>query len=623
MKPLANKRYLALALLLIALAAFGYRSYIGDTKSNLLTTALLVPDDIPLDGHHAQMWLAAAQENGIKLKTIHSSQWVESVNRNGNTWEGAIVPDTFHRKTSPSLVIALEKFVQHGGKLMVIYDGGTLSEKGLYPIGKVGLTNLVGFDYAMYDTLRDETSQLGAVFGKSEFFEEIGLPPGRYASQMGLQPTAQSTKLSYSLDISQVISYSGVQKFSSFATKGEPNTGVLLRNEFGSIVASRNRFGKGETLFVNLPLTYLKQRSDSIFLHGFLCYFVKKMLLQPQLSDVPRGRGAIVLNWHLDAKPALSAMLRLTEMGLFKYEGPFSFHVTAGPDVNAVDDKGGLDIDNNIQMRALLKDLQIKGHAIASHGGWIHNYFGGHASEENAKEMTLLLQKNHDSMKRLTDSKSREYSAPMGNQPLWVYKWLQDNGVIATYLTGNIGMGPTRLWMGEKRISDIWTFPVLTMGSVATAEDAFFQKIPQIEFDNWLQAVARFVERSRTVRLIYFHPPGATLYPTAVSHFIDRVAACRIKDRCNWLTMTQAADFMSKREQTDWSIEPTKTGWQISAENTHGLKDLTWRVPKQRFIKPVIQQGEAVVEAYPDEWLVIAKKGTALKVDISETKEIK
>lgn len=623
MKPLANKRYVALALLLIALAAFAYRNYVGETKSSPLTTALLVPDDIPLDGHYAQMWLAAAQENGIKLKTIHSNQWAESITRDGNTWEGAILPDTFYRKSSPSLVIALEKFVQQGGKLMVVYDGGTLNEKGLYPIGKVGLTKLVGFDYAMYDTLRDETSQLGAIYGKSEFLEEIGFPPGRYVSQMGLQPTAQPTKLSYSLDISQVIGYSDAPKFSSFATKGKPNADVLLRNEFGSIVASRNQYGKGETLFVNLPLTYLKQRSDGIFLHVFLRYFVKKMLLQPQLSDVPRGRGAIVLNWHLDAKPALPAMLRLTDMGLFKNEGPFSFHVTAGPDVNTVDDKGGVDIDNNLQMRALLKDLQSKGHAIASHGGWIHNYFGAHASEENAKEMTIFLEKNHDSMLHLTDSKSREYSAPMGNQPLWVYKWLQDNGVIATYLTGNIGMGPTRLWMGEKRISDIWTFPVLTMGRAATIEDAFFQKIPQSEYGNWLQEVARFVENSRTVRLIYFHPPGATLYPTAVSHFIDRIASCRKQDRCNWLTMTQAADFMSKREQTEWSLEPTKTGWQISAQNTNGLQDLTWRIPKQRFMKPILAQGEAVVEEYPDEWLVIAKTGLVLKIDINEPRKIK
>jgi hypothetical protein len=91
MNFLVNKRYPALVLLLVGLVAFTYRDYVGETKPIPLATALLVPDDVPLDGHYVQMWLAAAQEDGIKLKTIHSSQWVESVARYGNTWEGAIL----------------------------------------------------------------------------------------------------------------------------------------------------------------------------------------------------------------------------------------------------------------------------------------------------------------------------------------------------------------------------------------------------------------------------------------------------------------------------------------------------------------------------------------------------
>lgn len=619
MKYVTNKRYIALALLLIGLVFFAYVDYVRNTKTIPMATALLIPDDMPLDGHFVQMWMDAAIEDGIKLQAVPSSQWVQSVTRHNNTWEGAILPDTFHRKMMPGLFIALEQFVKKGGRLMVVYDGGTLDEKGHYPIGKVDIINLVGFDYAMYNTLRDGTSQLGAIVGSSQFFEEIGLPPGRY-----VQRNTKSTTVNEVFDVNpsalslEVVGYVGKQKFSSLVTKGEPNAEVFLRNEFGNIVASRHRFGNGETLFVNIPLTYLKQQTDGIFLHGFLRYFAKKILHQPQLSDAPRGRGAIVLNWHLDAKPALLAMQRLVKMGLLKSEGPFSFHVTAGPDVNLPGDQGGLDIDNNTVMRSLLKDLQNKGHVVASHGGWIHNYFGAKANETNADEMIPLLAKNQDSIALLTGIKSREYSAPVGNQPSWATKWLQDNGVIAMYLAGNVGMGPTRLWMGEKRITDIWTFPVLTIGSIATAEDAFFQKMPQSDFDKWLQEIARFVQDSRTVRLIYFHPPGATLYPTAVSHFIERIAACRKLEKCNWLTLTQAAEFMNKREQTEWSFARIQTGWQINASNKQDLKDLTWRVPTQRFSIPVIEQGDAVVEAYEDEWLVIAKSGNNLKIDIKE-----
>ncbi len=620
MKQLINKRN-ALIALILGLAVFAYYDYQRITQPVPMSVALLVPDDVPLDGHYASMWLDAAQEEGIKLQAVHNSRWVQSVARHDNTWEGAILPDTFHRRIMPGLLIALEQFVQKGGKLMAVYDAGTVDERGLYPLGAAPLTKLVGLDYAMYNTLRDQMSQQGAIVGNSQFFEEIGLPPGRYISRT---ITPESGEQMFALDRNtasvKVVGYGGLQRFTSLATKGQPNAGVMLFNDMGTVVASRHKLGQGETLFVNLPLTYLKQRTDSVFLHGFIRYFAGKQLLQPRLSEVPRGRGAVVLNWHVDAKPAVSAMQRLTELGLFKQEGPFSFHVTAGPDVNTEGDKGGLDVDNNPVMQAILKDLHQRGHAIASHGGWIHNYFGGKLSETNAQEMTPLLEKNHSSMRNLIGQSPREYSAPMGNQPIWVNKWLEKNGVIATYLTGNIGMGPTRLWMGERRISNLWTFPVLTLGSVATAEDAFFQRVPQTTFDGWLQEIARYVQESRTTRLVYFHPPGAVLYPTAVANFVERIGACRKADRCNWLTMTQAAEFMSQREATQWSFARTPRGWALHAEHDKDLKDLTWRIPAARFAKPEIQQGDAVVETYEGEWLVVARSGKTLQIDLKEAR---
>jgi hypothetical protein len=621
MKSWINKRNMAFTVVLLGLAVFAWFDYQRNTQSVPMATALLVPDDVPLDGYYVQMWLDAAQEDGVELTAVHSNRWVQSVTRNEKTWEGAILPDTFHRNLMPGLSIALHQFVRQGGKLMVVYDAGTLDEAGRYPLGKVGLTKLVGVDYAMYNKLRDTTSQMGAIKGSSVAFEDIGMPPGRYVSSA---ITPLSDEHIFDTDRTaasvQVGGYGGLQRFSSMVTEGEPNGEVILRNDLGHVVASRNRVGQGETLFVNLPLTYLKQRTDGIFLHGFLRLFSKKMLLQPQLSEAPRGRGAVVLNWHVDAKPALPAMRKLTEIGLFKSEGPFSFHVTAGPDVNTEGDGGGLDIDNSPEMQSMLKDLQTKGHAISSHGGWIHNYFGANASESNVQEMRPLLEKNFDSMERLTGQKALEYSAPQGNQPLWVHEWLQNKGVIATYLTGNIGMGPTRLWMGNKRISDLWTFPVLTWGSIATAEDAFFNKVPENAFDNWLQEVTRYVQEMRTVRLIYFHPPGAVLYPEAITNLVARMAACRKADQCQWLTMTRAAQFMSQREETKWSFDPANGGWTLNAQNDKDLKDLAWRIPKQRFAKPIVAQGDAAVETYANEWLVVARAGKTLKVDLKEVK---
>ncbi len=132
MKFFSNKKYFVIALLLAGLAVFTYKDYSRQAAPLSLATALIVPDDVPLEGHFVQMWQAAAQEDGVMLKTVRSSQWIDSVARFNHTWESAILPDTFYRKASPSLLIALEKFVQEGGKLMVVYDGASLNEKGAY-----------------------------------------------------------------------------------------------------------------------------------------------------------------------------------------------------------------------------------------------------------------------------------------------------------------------------------------------------------------------------------------------------------------------------------------------------------------------------------------------------------
>jgi Polysaccharide deacetylase len=620
MKRLLKKSTIIFALVLVGMGYFAYVDYGRYGVPISMTVALLVPDEESLNGNYVQMWMDAAHEDGIKLQPVHSSQWVRSVTRYAHIWEGVILPDTFHRKMMPGLAVALQNYVNGGGRLMVVYDAGTMDKNGFHPLGRVELVPLVGFDYAMYHALREGMTNAGAIIGGGRFFEEIGLPPGRYISraispQSGLRMFDEDSNLASV----QVVGYGeGLQRFVSMVTKGSPNAEVLLRNDQGSILASRHRTGKGVTFFVNIPLTYLKQRSDSIFLHGFLLYFVRKELRQPQLSETPRGRGAIVLNWHVDAKPALPALRRLIEMGLFDREGPFSIHVTAGPDVNMAGDHAGLDIDNNLEMRELLKKLRDQGHAIGSHGGWIHNYFGLHANEKNAMEMAPFLLLNHNAMINLLGVAPREYSAPFGNQPVWANKWLQDHGVIATYLTGNIGLGPTRLWMGDTRTSNLWTFPVLTFGTVATAEDAFFQKVPQDTFDNWLQEVARYVQESRTVRLVYFHPPGAVLYSNAVSRFIDRIGMCRRQNQCNWLTMTQAAEFMNQREKTQWKIQSNSTGWQFHAEHVIDLKDLAWRFPVHRFEQPTITLGDAQVEKIENEWLVVARSGKILQLDLKE-----
>ena len=79
----------------------------------------------------------------------------------------------------------------------------------------------------------------------------------------------------------------------------------------GQLAAGVRDFGQGRLLFVNLPLGYLKVRTDGLLMHGMLRYFATELIGLPTLSAVPEGVGGMTLNWHCDARPCESATRKL------------------------------------------------------------------------------------------------------------------------------------------------------------------------------------------------------------------------------------------------------------------------------------------------------------------------
>lgn len=579
--------------------------------------ALLVPDALPGDSPFINMWRDSAQEEGVCLRAVRIGEWRRVASRGGLQWEGAILPDTFHREVSDTMVASLHTYVEAGGRLMLIYDGGLLDGGGFYSAGKSRLSDLAGVDYGMYEELGQglaARSRFG--LGQASDMARLHIPPGRFAS-----PTLTFPSSTLPLDIARkdyqaiIFDYNKLpQSFATLVTRGTPSK-TLMTNEDGGTLAGRQRFGKGETLFVNFPLTYLKQRTDGIFLHSFLTYFASDMLGQPRMANTPDGKGGIVLNWHVDAKPALAPLKKLRDVGIFD-EGPFSFHFTAGPDVNVAGDGGGLNVPVDPEVRGLIKGLLAQGHAVGDHGGWIHNYFGNGVNADNQALFEPFLTLNQTAMTEITGSPPREYSAPVGNQPAWVTRWLEAQGFAGYYLTGNVGMGPTHAWLDSKRMSSMWAFPVLTMGPVATAEDAFFQQVPAESYENWLVEVAKFVEREQVLRLVYFHPPGAILYLPAVTRFVNTIKACRAAGHCRWVTMTQAADFLTRREKVRWYVEAQPSGMSLVAEDAQDLAHMAWWVPQGRFKKPVLVEGKATIDQHGANWRITDTGGSRLRVDL-------
>lgn len=617
MKKMLTLSRLALSAGVLILAFFAWGQWQGPLEPEPASIALLLPDDLPANSHFVRMWQDSAQEEGIHLQPIKISEWVRTSVLRGKTWEGVVLPDTFHRQMDDSVVAELHSYVANGGRLMLVYDAGLLTTGGFYDKKKSRFSDLAGVDYALYGELGDgmaKRSRYG--LAQASVMEQLHIPPGRYASQTLTFPSRTVDAAAMSKDFVALIYdyHKQPQSFSTVTTRGQASHPLMYDDE-GGILASRQRFGKGETLFVNFPLTYLKQRTDGIFLHSFLHYFSADMLQQPRLAGTPDGKGGIVLNWHVDAKPALPALKQLRDTGIFN-EGPFSFHFTAGPDVNLPGDGGGLDVPNDPQVRSLILGLMSQGHAMGDHGGWIHNYFGNNINDGNQALFEKYLTLNQETMTQLTGKPPREYSAPVGNQPPWVTRWLEKHGFVGYYMTGNVGMGPTHAWLDKERMSTMWAFPVLTMGPVATAEDAFFQHVPAKNYENWLQEVARFVEHEQVMRLVYFHPPGAVLYLDAVSHFVSAIQACRQAGNCQWITMSQAADFLTRRERVQWQLDAQPDGLQLVAKDAKDLAHMAWLVPKQRFSKPLVVQGQATIDAFGSDWRITAAPGKVLKVNL-------
>ncbi|WP_460482053.1 polysaccharide deacetylase family protein [Comamonas humi] len=583
---------------------------------------LLIPDTMRADAPEVRIWTDAASERGVRLHPLRASEWMRGVNYGAPAArQSVIVPDTFHREMPDALVQTIYRVVESGGNAMVVHDAGLLTERGFYHAGSSRFSDLLGVRYGDFDRWKEQLSHYSEIRGAPATLEQLGIPPGRY-----LDAAAATRLTSIARTVLQqpdplfpafVAGYShDSQRFAVLRAEPAGAPTVLLSSGSGDVVASLQVRGRGKAVFVNLPLTYLVERTDGIFLHGFLRYFASEIAGQPLLLAAPNGIGALALNWHNDDGQAIRFLHTLQQAGIFDH-GHQSMHFTAGPDVNRQGDGMGMDLDRNPDAQAMIARLREQGHTIGNHGGWMHNYFGHSAHDGNGEAFAPLLDLNNAAVTRANGGQQpREYSAPMGNQPLWVYDWFSRNGIEVYYTSANVGMPPTRLWMGKRRMGSAWSFPVLTYGQVASAEEASFQDMPIAEFDAWLQQIARFIEQQRAVRLSYFHPIGAVMYLPAIKHYIDTVQRCADRRQCQFISMTEAAEFLSRREQAQWSLRAVGDSDELSAHHPTSLETLTWSIPRSRYAAVHVISGQATIEESPTSWLVRVQRGRELSLQL-------
>jgi hypothetical protein len=424
---------------------------------------------------------------------------------------------------------------------------------------------------------------------------------------------------------------------------------VLLTSTFGrvdpssgdgvtGVAAARRRQGSGGVLFVNLPLGWLKGETDAMLMHGFLRYFGATLLGMPRLSDHPNATGGLVFNWHVDAAEALAPIATLDSLGVWD-RGPFSIHVTAGPDTVSVGDGLGLDVAGNPITQGWLRYFVQKGHQLGSHGGWDHDIFGVGANEWNRDAYAVgtstfldLLDLNKRALDAVIStpypasgypgfaSPVVEYAAPEGNNPHWALDWLEQTGHVGYYFLGHTGTGPTRAYRppvsddsglpGELLNPSMWAFPLNPMGCYATFEEFTDFGVDPVAVTSWYGALIDFVARNHTSRLVYAHPPGAASSPTVLSAMFGFADAKGTRFR--WYTMTELARFNARRLDVDWVEGGAGTARVFEASHPTSLRDVAWVLPRAAYSKPKITSGNATLTSDSASWIVSATGGTSL-----------
>lgn len=596
-------RHIAIGAVLVLLlgALLAHRQQLhGQWRTHERHAVLLVPDGTASDAHFVRIWQEAAVEEGVLLQPVEMGRWMRQIAYRRTMALPVILPDTYHRNVSDNGIAALQAFVYGGGQLMLVHDGGLLNQDGGQPPGRARLSALAGVAYGDRARHGEQLWSNHPIQGRRGTVEALHLPPGRHqpllpGGEVATRPTAAQWR---DADVVQVANYAQTPPlYPVMQTDGvQDPTQAMLWSAGGDVVAQVHGYGDGQTVFVNMPLTHLSEQTDGIFLNGFLRYFASEVAQLPMLASTPGATGVFVINWHVDDAMNIGYLTDLESLGAFEGAGAQSFHFTAGPDVDWPGDGKGMDVPNNPQARSVIARLLAQGHSIGSHGGWIHNFFGHGARDENQQDFEPYLDLNQAALREVVGAASlREYSSPLGNNPAWLYPWLERHGITGFYTVANVGMAPTRLWLEGERLSSAWAFPVNTNGPVDSAEEAASTGLSEPDFGAWLQEFAHFIESQQVMRMNYFHPIGAMGYRHSVLAFLARIETCVQQRACAMLSMEQAADFLTRRAQTQWSIVAAPGEHTLHAYNAESLQGQVWRMPRARYAQVIVQEGTAEV----------------------------
>ena len=269
-----------------------------------------------------------------------------------------IIPDGALQYIHPSAVEWFKDYLSYGGSLLISQDAGIKNYAGAYLKSAI-FSPLLGINYILYDKLRADSFSEGYI---KIVDGNLEITPGKIDKKQRLITGYMYGGLTYPYAKTEDNGFDG--KTLAFVVDKKDS------NEYKALVWKE--YKEGYIFYSSLPLGHLKAHSDDMVLRSVLRYFLFKLVKIPHLMNTPKGKGGLVINWHVDANSDWISIPMMLEKGYIRKGLEYSFHITAGEFRDKPGDNLGFDACG--KGRKYVEMIMPYG-TIGSHGGWAHNWF--------------------------------------------------------------------------------------------------------------------------------------------------------------------------------------------------------------------------------------------------------
>jgi hypothetical protein len=600
--------FIFLAFISFALYSFSsiYKTFRLTNKKEIAVLMVYHPALKRKYPHILQAYESVLDEEGVPYEEIDAymllSLNVEDIIKS----KPAIVfPDTISQILPEELKPWVQGYLRRGGSIAIVYDAGTRTQKGAF-FERSLFSDIVKINYITYSRLGKDAYTVGYVKmdhgGSSDFFQ---IPPGKIDDGLLLGGYAYG-KLEYPIARNELLDgFNSEEIYATAVTKSKQKFPILVLKNYG----------RGNVLYVNLPLGHLKAHSDDLPLRAILRTFLFKVVKIPHLLNTRYGKGGLVINWHIDANVDWKSIPFMLEKGYFRKGIDYSIHITAGNFRDYPGDYLGFDACG--KGRPFVQMI-LKYGSIGSHGGWAHNWFSNNILGDKFKERQIYeyIKKNNECLESITGYNIKEYSAPNGVHPQpMMTNALENLKILAYYYTGDTGSAPNRTFVNGKMISKkVIAFPIMPFGKSASLNEMKRSQKTEEEVKNWFFGNTDYVVANRTVRLIYSHPYDIVYYPSGLQSFLDYAAGLMNKGMLEIKSMTYFAQFLLRFLKTEHQFEVKDANLIIKLINPEGLEGITVAIPKHSYKKPL--SSDLLIQE-DDDYYYLSVKGNNTEKSLS------